>query len=99
MSGKEVEIETKQALVDANRELITRFERKIQQTIARVWGTDTLHEKYGRTLTVAEPDWNMGAKNDDVNLCLKENRGQYGLCCRECTSFNNIWKHSEIFPK
>ena len=31
-------IEAEQALVDANRELINRFEVKIQQTIARVWG-------------------------------------------------------------
>jgi type I restriction enzyme M protein len=34
------EIEAEQALVDANRELITRFERKIQATLARVWGED-----------------------------------------------------------
>ncbi|MDF7805883.1 hypothetical protein P4E94_00440 [Pontiellaceae bacterium B12219] len=27
-----------QALVAANRELIARFEEKIKQTIARVWG-------------------------------------------------------------
>ncbi len=33
-----LEIEAEQALVDANRELMTRFEAKIQQTIARVWG-------------------------------------------------------------
>ncbi|MES2996897.1 MAG: N-6 DNA methylase [Verrucomicrobiota bacterium] len=32
------EIEAEQALVSANRELITRFERKIQATLARVWG-------------------------------------------------------------
>ena len=32
------EIEAEQALVDANRELITRFEKKVQATIARVWG-------------------------------------------------------------
>ena len=32
------EIEAEQALVDANRELITRFEQKIQATLARVWG-------------------------------------------------------------
>ena len=31
------EIETERALVDANRELITRFEKKIQDTINRVW--------------------------------------------------------------
>ena len=29
-----------QALVDANRELIERFEKKIQATISRVWGED-----------------------------------------------------------
>jgi len=32
------EIETEQALVEANRELITRFEKKIEAAIARVWG-------------------------------------------------------------
>ena len=32
------EIEAEQALVDANRELITRFERKIQDAVGRVWG-------------------------------------------------------------
>jgi type I restriction enzyme M protein len=32
------EIEAEQALVNANRDLITRFERKIQTTLARVWG-------------------------------------------------------------
>jgi len=31
-------IEAEQALVAANRELITRFEKKIQATLARVWG-------------------------------------------------------------
>ena len=34
------EIEAEQALVHANRELIRRFERKIQATIARVWGEE-----------------------------------------------------------
>ena len=34
------EIEAEQALVAANRELITRFERKIQTTLARVWGEE-----------------------------------------------------------
>jgi type I restriction enzyme M protein len=34
------EIEAEQALVSANRELITRFEQKIQTTLARVWGED-----------------------------------------------------------
>ena len=32
------EIEAEQALVEANRELITRFEKKIQTTLARIWG-------------------------------------------------------------
>lgn len=32
------EIEAEQALVAANRELIARFERKIQTTLARIWG-------------------------------------------------------------
>jgi type I restriction enzyme M protein len=34
------EIEAEQALVAANRELIARFENKIQATLARVWGED-----------------------------------------------------------
>ena len=32
------EIESEQALVNANRELITRFEAKIQTTLSRIWG-------------------------------------------------------------
>ena len=32
------EIEAEQALVNANRKLIERFEKKIQETIGRVWG-------------------------------------------------------------
>jgi type I restriction enzyme M protein len=32
------EIEAEQALVSANRELITRFEKKIQATLSRLWG-------------------------------------------------------------
>jgi type I restriction enzyme M protein len=36
------EIEAEQALVNANRELITRFEKKIQATLARVWGEDAV---------------------------------------------------------
>ena len=32
------EIEAEKALVAANRELITRFEQKIQSTLARIWG-------------------------------------------------------------
>ena len=34
------EIEAEQALVAANRELIERFEKKIQVILARVWGED-----------------------------------------------------------
>jgi type I restriction enzyme M protein len=34
------EIEVEQKLVDANRELITRMEKKIQAALARVWGED-----------------------------------------------------------
>ena len=35
------EIEAEQALVAANRELTTRFEKKIQATLARIWGEET----------------------------------------------------------
>jgi hypothetical protein len=35
------EIEAEQALVAANRELISRFEKKIQTTIAHIWGEET----------------------------------------------------------
>jgi restriction endonuclease S subunit len=34
------EIEAEQALVNANRELITRFEAKIQTTLSRIWGVE-----------------------------------------------------------
>jgi restriction endonuclease S subunit len=34
------EIEAEQALVATNRELITRFEQKIQATLARIWGKE-----------------------------------------------------------
>ncbi len=34
------EIEVEQALVAANRELIARFEKKVQATLARVWGAE-----------------------------------------------------------
>ena len=34
------EIEAEQNLVDANRELITRFEKKIQTTLNRIWGEE-----------------------------------------------------------
>ena len=34
------EIEAEQALVAANRDLITRLEKKIQKTLARIWGEE-----------------------------------------------------------
>ena len=37
------EIEAEQALVAANRELITRFEKKIQSTLVRIWGEEVEH--------------------------------------------------------
>ena len=33
-------IEAEQTLVAANRELLTRFEQKIQATLARIWGEE-----------------------------------------------------------
>jgi type I restriction enzyme M protein len=36
------EIESEQALVAANRALIVRFEKKIQTTLARVWGEEKI---------------------------------------------------------
>jgi type I restriction enzyme M protein len=38
--GIAAEIEAERILVDANRELITRFEKKIQAALARVWGEE-----------------------------------------------------------
>jgi type I restriction enzyme M protein len=38
--GIAAEIDVERTLVDANRELIARFEKKIQATLARVWGED-----------------------------------------------------------
>ncbi len=37
------EIEAEQTLVAANRELIARFEQKIQDTLARVWGEEIIN--------------------------------------------------------
>ncbi len=37
------EIEAEQALVAANRELIARFEKKIQATLSRVWGEEIIN--------------------------------------------------------
>ena len=39
-STKTTEIEAEQALVNSNRELIARFEKKIKTTLARVWGEE-----------------------------------------------------------
>jgi type I restriction enzyme R subunit len=36
-----LEVKTEQTLVTTNRELINRFEKKIQMTLARVWGENT----------------------------------------------------------
>lgn len=49
------EIEAEQALVDANRELITRFEKKIQATLARVWGEEGTGVAEGEELTTPDP--------------------------------------------
>jgi len=48
------EIEAEQALVAANRELITRFEKKIQATLARVWGTDAEDAEFDDAPNVVE---------------------------------------------
>jgi restriction endonuclease S subunit len=42
------EIEAEQALVAANRELITRFEQKIQATLARIWGEQQERENVSK---------------------------------------------------
>jgi len=41
------EIEAEQALVAANRELITRFKQKIQATLARIWHSS----RWGQAVT------------------------------------------------
>lgn len=41
------EIEAEQAIVDGNRDLITRFEKKIDAAIARVWGEAKTDEEAG----------------------------------------------------
>ena len=46
------EIEAEQALVAANRELIIRFEKKIQATLARVWGEDDIPHSKERQLSL-----------------------------------------------
>jgi restriction endonuclease S subunit len=49
------EIVAEQALVAANRELITRFEKKIQATLARVWGEEGTGVAEGEELTTPDP--------------------------------------------
>ena len=52
------EIEVEQVLVNANRELITRFEKKIQTTLARVWGGETPGvAPSGASVEAAEPTY------------------------------------------
>lgn len=48
------EIEAEQALVAANRELVTRFEQKIQATLARVWGEEA-NPSLGKGPTAVNP--------------------------------------------
>lgn len=43
------EIEAEQALVNSNRELIERMEKKIQAVLARVWGEDSSNNKKEET--------------------------------------------------
>jgi type I restriction enzyme M protein len=49
------EIEAEQALVAANCELITRFEKKIQDALARVWGEEGTSVAEGEGLTTPDP--------------------------------------------
>ncbi|HTO03159.1 MAG TPA: N-6 DNA methylase, partial [Opitutus sp.] len=53
------EIEAEQKLVAANRELITRFEQKIQATLARIWGEPA--EEQTPLLLAAEASASYGA--------------------------------------
>jgi restriction endonuclease S subunit len=46
------EIEAEQALVAANRELIARFEKKIQTTLTRVWGEEVPGATVGSAMEV-----------------------------------------------
>ncbi len=56
------EIEAEQALVAANRELIARFEQKIQATLARIWGEgepaamQVLHQNLCDTYSASETE-------------------------------------------
>jgi type I restriction enzyme M protein len=43
------EIEAEQALVNANRELIARMEKKIQATLARIWGEEAAPAQTGES--------------------------------------------------
>jgi len=42
------ELESERALVEANRELIARFEKKVQAKLAEIWGGDDAREGAGR---------------------------------------------------
>lgn len=49
------EIEAEQRLVDANRELIERFEKKIQAVLARVWGEEASAVPEAEVVAAQEP--------------------------------------------
>jgi type I restriction enzyme M protein len=49
------EITAEQALVNANKELITRFEKKIQSTLARIWGEEPVAESSDASSGTFEP--------------------------------------------
>lgn len=50
------QIEAEQTLVAANRELITRFEKKIQSALARVWGEDASANAELDPVAIGEPN-------------------------------------------
>jgi len=65
------ELETEQSLVNANRELIKRFEKKIEATINRVWGDEKEHSIASIAKNLAEY---LNLTEEDISEMLPSGR-------------------------
>ena len=65
------EIEAEQALVAANRELIARFEKKIQATLARVWGKKQENNQHDQAKTRQNTPCVSGTRHDRMARIIR----------------------------
>ncbi len=62
------EIEAEQTLVAANRELIARFEQKIQATLARIWGEEPIETAPNNIVALPDPSEELARVAEDSPL-------------------------------